>query len=228
MPLISFLVSLTVAALLASPQAQQRDLGRLRASANVLGAILGMTDGIPKGVLDRAVCVLVYPSVKRFSVGIQDTYARGAMTCRTGEAFGGPWSSPLMVKLRGKKVTLHLSGEAVDLVLLVMSNGIARSLLDNKIRLGMDAVVGFGPQSRELAGPAETAQAAQVLTYSLPPLPRIDLAGATASLDVAVNGNLYGPKVPPSQMVKEGTTSGPEAGRALTDILNQKSPQRAR
>ncbi len=133
-----------------------------------------------------------------------------------------------MVKLGGKKVTLHLSGDSADLVLLVMSDGVARSLLHNKLRLGVDAVVGFGPQSREWAGSAEAAQAAQVLAYSLPPLPRIDLAGATVSLDVAVNGNLYGPKMSPSQMVKEETQPGSEVGRALTDILNEKSPQRAR
>lgn len=43
-----------------------------------------MPDGIPKELLNKAECVLVFPSVKKFAIGIGGSYGRGVMTCRSG------------------------------------------------------------------------------------------------------------------------------------------------
>src|SRR6266478_6770169 len=67
---------------------------RLNESAVVLKEILGMPEGIPQDLLDKAVCVVVYPSVKKAAFILGGSYGRGAMTCRTGEHFTGPWSAP--------------------------------------------------------------------------------------------------------------------------------------
>ena len=40
------------------------------------------------------------------------SYGRGAMTCRTGEHFTGPWSAPTMMALEGGSFGLQLGGQA--------------------------------------------------------------------------------------------------------------------
>src|SRR6516225_7615809 len=82
--------------------AQKKEDARLQESYNVLKEILGTPDkGIPSGLLDKAECVVVYPSVKKAGFIVGGEYGRGAITCRTGANFGGPWSAPAMFALEG-------------------------------------------------------------------------------------------------------------------------------
>src|SRR5215472_981998 len=64
---------------------------RITESTTVLKTIVAK-EGIPKSVLDRAACVLVYPGVRKVGVGIGVTYGRGVLSCHTGKDWNGPWS----------------------------------------------------------------------------------------------------------------------------------------
>ena len=79
--------------------AQNKIDDRLGNSAEVLKQILAKPDEIPQSLLNRAVCVLVFPGVKKVAVGIGGTYGRGVIICRTGTNMTGPWSAPAMYKL---------------------------------------------------------------------------------------------------------------------------------
>jgi len=72
-----------------SLSAQGKEEDRLRACATVLKEIIDIPDDIPRDLLDKAECVVVFPDVKKFAVGVGGTYGRGAMTCRTGDTFTG-------------------------------------------------------------------------------------------------------------------------------------------
>jgi lipid-binding SYLF domain-containing protein len=61
--------------------------------------ILNIPEGIPKALLDKAECVVIYPSVKKAAFIVGGSYGRGVIPCRTGEEFNRPWSAPAMVKL---------------------------------------------------------------------------------------------------------------------------------
>ena len=67
---------------------------RLEACGQVFKEILAIPDGIPRDLLNKAECVIVMPSVLKFAIGIGGDYGRGAITCRSGEHFTGPWSAP--------------------------------------------------------------------------------------------------------------------------------------
>jgi len=69
----------------------QKETDRLQNSATVLNEILGMPDSIPKDLLDRAECVIVIPSVKKFAVGIGGSYV----------TFAGLWALPFLEQTRG-------------------------------------------------------------------------------------------------------------------------------
>src|SRR5438045_8790025 len=93
---------------------------------------------MPLARLERAECVIVIPSVKKLAFGIGADYGRGAMVCRTGEKFGGPWGAPAMYALEGGSVGVQIGGEETDLILLVMNHGGIGSVLSSKVKLRAD------------------------------------------------------------------------------------------
>jgi len=128
---------------------QKKEEDRLKESAGVLKEILGIPEkGIPRDLLDKAECVVVFPSVKKAGLGIGASYGRGAIVCRTGEGFRGPWSAPAMFALEGASIGFQIGGEATDFVLLVMNEKGADSVMSSKVKLGADASAAAGPVGR--------------------------------------------------------------------------------
>src|SRR5436309_3329005 len=112
--------------------AQKKDIARLHESYNVLKEILGTPDkGIPRDLLNKAECVIVFPSVKKAGFIVGAEYGRGVITCRSGENFRGPWSAPAMFAIEGGSVGFQIGGEATDFVLLVMNEKGASSVMSS-------------------------------------------------------------------------------------------------
>ena len=83
--------AILVVVLLAVPPSPTtvKEVERLQNATTVLKEILGMPESIPKDLLDRAECMIVFPSVKKVAVGVGGSYGRGAIVCRTGDRFDG-------------------------------------------------------------------------------------------------------------------------------------------
>src|SRR5215469_10599033 len=77
---------------------KDKDEDRLKDCGAVLKEILDVPDDIPQGLLDKADCVVVYPSVLKAAFVVGGSYGRGAMTCRQGEDLKGPWGAPTMMR----------------------------------------------------------------------------------------------------------------------------------
>src|SRR6266852_3394986 len=127
---------------------------RLQNAGKVMLEILNVPDNIPQDLLVKAA----------FVVG--GSYGRGAMVCRTGKEFSGPWGAPAMYALEGGSVGLQIGGEATDFVFLVMNNRGATSLLHSKVKLGGDASVAAGPKGRSAAADTDAFMRAEILSYS--------------------------------------------------------------
>src|ERR1700739_3206916 len=95
---------------------QTKDDDRLRNCGMVLKEILDVPDNIPQDLLDKADCVVVFPSVLKAAFIVGASYGRGVMTCRTGPDFTGPWGAPSMMALEGGSFGLQIGGEATDFV----------------------------------------------------------------------------------------------------------------
>jgi SH3 domain-containing YSC84-like protein 1 len=80
---------------------REKDEDRLKNSGTVRTEILNLPDDIPQDLLDKADCVVVFPSVLKAAFVVGGSYGRGAMTYRTGENFNGPWGAPSMMALEG-------------------------------------------------------------------------------------------------------------------------------
>ena len=222
------LAAVLVLTLLATPAlaSDRREAERLRNSAAVLRAILGMPESIPKDLLDRAECVLVFPSVKKIAVGIGGSYGRGALVCRSGEAYDGPWGAPAMFALEGGSIGFQLGGQATDFVLLVMNEGGARSVLTSKVKLGADASAAAGPKGRTTGAATDIAMRAEILTYSRARglFAGVSLEGSTLRSDGDANAKLYGRTVSATEIVRDGAVPVPPAAKGLVDVLNSRSP----
>jgi len=195
---------------------------RLAESGQVLKEILNIPEGIPEDLLDKAECVIVLPSVKKGAIGIGASYGRGAMVCRTGGSFTGPWGAPVMMALEQGSIGWQLGGQATDYVLLMMNPRAANAVLRSKVKLGLDATAAAGPKGRSAQAATDATMRAEILTYSRARglFAGVSLEGGTLRPDGGANENLYGRKVNAKALVAQG--GGP--GGVLVSELNAKSP----
>src|SRR5579872_1749067 len=129
--------------------AANKEQKRLENSGVVMQEIMNTPENIPQSVMEKADCIIVFPSVLKAAFVVGASYGRGAMVCRTGEHFRGRWGAPAMFALEGGSVGFQIGGQATDLVLLVMNERGASSILNSKVKLGADASVAAGPVGRD-------------------------------------------------------------------------------
>lgn len=205
----------------------EKESDRVEEAGQVLKEILDIPDDIPKDLLDKAECVVVLPSVKKFAIGIGGSYGRGVMSCRTGEHFTGPWSAPAMYALEGGNIGLQLGGQATDFVLLVMNPRGAGSLMGSKVKLGADAAAAAGPKGRTAEGATDVVMQAEILSYSRSRglFAGVSLEGSTLRPDNRANEKLYEKKLSVRDIIRRGKAKVPPSGEALVSLLNTRSPK---
>lgn len=207
--------------------AQEKEQERLQACGEVLEEILKIPDNIPKELLSKAECVIVFPSVKKFAIGIGGSYGRGALVCRGGKDFSGPWGPPAMYALEGGSFGLQLGGQATDFLLLVMNRRGAEALLKTKVKLGAGASATAGPKGRDAMAATDAYLRAEILSYSRSRglFAGVSLDGSTLRPDGGANIEVYGRKVRARDIVLGGKVSVPEAGHSLVNLLQKTSPR---
>lgn len=225
--MISSLMALAIVALPLSAASDKKETDRLENCGTVLKEIMDIPDDIPQDLIDKAECVIVYPSVLKAAFVIGGSYGRGAMTCRSGEHFTGPWSAPTMMALEGGSIGFQIGGQATDFVLLVMNPRGAKSILSSKVKLGADASAAAGPKGRDASASTDATLRAEVLTYSRARglFAGISLEGSTVRPDNDANERIYGKKVEAQDIVFKGAVAVPPAAQKLISTLNQKSPK---
>lgn len=206
---------------------ETREQKRLEACGQVFKEIMDIPDGIPKDLLNKAECVIIVPSMLKFAIGIGGDFGRGAITCRTGQHFTGPWSAPALFALEGANIGFQLGGQATDFVLLVMNPRGANSILGSKVKLGADAAAAAGPKGRDAAADTDIVMRAEVLTYSRSRglFAGVSLEGSTLRSDGSANRKLYGRSLSAREIVRQGKVGVPPAGRELISLLDKTSPK---
>jgi SH3 domain-containing YSC84-like protein 1 len=206
---------------------QEKDEDRLKNSGIVLKEILDVPDNIPQDLLDKADCVVVFPSVLKAAFIVGASYGRGAMSCRRGEDFRGPWGAPTMMALEGGSFGFQLGGEATDFVLLVMNERGASGILASKVKLGGDASVAAGPVGRDTSAETDATLRAEILTYSRARglFAGVSLEGSTIRPDNGDNKRVYGKEIPAKRIVLSGTVPPPPAAKQMISTLDARTPK---
>jgi lipid-binding SYLF domain-containing protein len=216
-----------LAAVAVSAQDLNKEQKRLEESGVVMQEVLNIPDNIPHDLLEKAECVIVFPSVKKLAFGIGAEYGRGAMVCRTGEKFRGPWGAPAMYALEGGSIGFQIGGEATDLILLVMNDRGMDSILSSKVKLGADASVAGGPLGRDASADTDAWMRAEILSYSRSRglFAGVSLEGTTLRPDDEASAQVYGHAIKAKDIVRGEKTAVPATGRELVNVLDKSAPQ---
>jgi lipid-binding SYLF domain-containing protein len=211
----------------ASVSDQTKNDDRLRNSGTVLKEILNVPESIPQDLLDKADCVVVFPSVLKAAFIVGGSYGRGAMSCRKGEDFRGSWGAPTMMALEGGSFGFQIGGEATDFVLLVMNERGARGILASKVKLGGDASVAAGPVGRDTSADTDATLRAEILSYSRARglFAGVSLEGSTIRPDNGDNRRIYGKKVAAREIVRSESIPVPPAAEQFVSTLDAKTPK---
>ena len=204
--------------------AQSKVDKRLSDSTAVLRNILDKPNGIPKSLLDKADCVLVYPAVKKVGVGLGMTYGRGVLVCRSGKEMKGAWGAPVMYTLDTSSLGAQLGSTSTDYVMLVMSQTGADKVLSGKVKLGADANAAAGPSGAQASSFNDPN--VDILTYSQAKnglFAGASLGSASMGADNEADQQLYGKTVDAIEIIR-GDVSVPAAGKPIVELLNTTSP----
>src|SRR6202049_3978739 len=200
---------------------------RLEACGVVMQEVLNVPDNIPHELLEKAECVIVIPSVRKLAFGVGASYGRGAMVCRRGSKFNGPWGAPAMYALEGGSIGFQIGGEATDLILLVMNDRGMESILSSKVKLGADASVAGGPKGRDASADTDAWMRAEILSYSLSRglFAGVSLEGSTIRPDDDASADVYGHPIKAKDIVRGQHTGVPSTGRHFVHVLQKSAPR---
>lgn len=206
-----------------------KDENRLQNSGVVARELMTIPDAIPQKLLDKADCVIVIPSALKGAFIIGGAYGRGAMMCRSGDDFRGPWGAPTMMALEGGSFGLQIGGQGTDFVLLVMNSRGANAILNSKVKLGVDATVAAGPLGRDAEADTDATFRAEVLSYSRSRgiFAGISLEGSTLRVDNGANERIYKAKLSGREIALHNEVEMPESARLLADTLAEHSSRRS-
>ena len=193
-------------------------------AATIFRQVMSAPDkAIPRGILDDADCIAVFPQVIKAAFGFGGRGGRGVVVCRNANG----WSAPAFLNIGGASFGLQIGAEATDYVMLFMTPESARSLLESNVKLGGNVSAAAGPIGREAGAATDLKLNAQLLTYS-----RSKGLFAGAALEGAVietsNGDMkdvYGPDASARSVLFNGTTP-PQEITAFSKTVESFTPAR--
>jgi lipid-binding SYLF domain-containing protein len=207
--------------------AQNKEHDRLENCGVVMQEILDIPDNIPQELLETAECVVVIPSMTKLALGIGGSYGRGAMVCRSGETFNGPWGAPAMYAIEGGSFGLQLGGESTDVVLLVMNKRGVDALLGSQVKLGANASVAAGPKGRSVEASTDASLRAEILSYSRSRglFAGVSLEGTSLRPDDDASEQVYGRRITARNIVTGPRIDVPASGRHFVGVLQKSAPR---
>jgi lipid-binding SYLF domain-containing protein len=197
---------------------------RLRSATDTLREIMATPEkGIPRGLLNRARCLVVVPGMKKAAFVVGGQYGRGFALCRS--EWG--WSAPAPVRMTGGSFGLQLGADSTDIVLLVMNERGMNRLLSDKFSLGADAAVAAGPVGRDATADTDILMRAEILSWSRTHglFAGASLSGTLVEHDDSEGKRLYGRAMSNHEIIS-GDIKAPESASGLVGLLNDMSPEK--
>jgi lipid-binding SYLF domain-containing protein len=192
---------------------------RLRSASEVLKETLGAPDkGIPRDLLEKAMCVVVVPGLKKAAVVVGGDYGKGYAVCR----HAGGWTGPAAVRFSGGSFGPQIGVESTDIILLVMDRKGMENLAKDKFTVGVDASAAGGPVGRTAAADTDASLHAEILSWSRAhgAFVGASLDGTVVSKDGGEDKRIYGSEVSNKAIIMGEVPPTAVAG-VLTSVLDQ-------
>ncbi|MFC2172472.1 lipid-binding SYLF domain-containing protein [Acidobacteriota bacterium] len=197
---------------------------RASKAAKVLDEIMEAADSsIPQWCLDEAVGIIVIPSVKKGGLGLGGRYGRGLGCFRHP---GDAWGPPVYFGIHGGSFGLQIGGQSIDVVLVVLNEGGVKSLLGDKVTLGVGAGAAAGPVGRNAEADTNLRMRAKILTYarSRGLFAGITLKGSVLQADGSANRWAYGKKYETGDIVYSRKIQPADATKIFLERVQQYAP----
>jgi lipid-binding SYLF domain-containing protein len=192
---------------------------RLRSAADVLHETLGAPDrGIPRDLIEKAMCVVVVPGLKKAAFVVGGDYGKGYAVCR----HAGGWTGPAAISFGGGSFGPQIGVESTDIVMLVMDRKGMENLAKDKFKIGADASAAAGPVGRTTSADTDASLHAEILSWSRAhgAFAGISLDGTVVSKDGGEDRKIYGSEVS-NRAIIMGEVPPPAVAGALTSVLEQ-------
>jgi SH3 domain-containing YSC84-like protein 1 len=176
-------------------------------AAKVFDEIMASDSSIPKGLIDKAQAIAVFPGVLKAAFIVGGREGKGVISRRTD----ADWSAPAFFNLAGGSFGAQVGADKTDYVLLIMNERGLNKLLEDKFELGGEIGVAAGPVGREASAATDAQLQAEILTYSRTKGAFIGVAlkGTTITPDNDLNEAFYEKRA--SEVLTGGVNSTPEA-----------------
>lgn len=217
--------SVALATTAAFADVDTKDDGVLSEAPRVLETLTSAPDdAIPDGLLRKAECVLVFPSITKGAFVVGGTYGRGVATCRGGDGAMGP---PAFFRLGGASIGWQIGGKQTDLVLLVLNKDGMQHLLKHKFALGGEASVAAGPVGRTAKADTDAHLKAQILSWSRSQgvFAGASLEGAVVREDEEANARVYGKEVHAKDVLTGGSVRTPKQAQRFVNVARKVTAQ---
>ena len=142
---IALMVVLLASLLAQSVQAGDKQIGKVRNARWVYEEVLqSPTKRLPAAILQSTKCVAIFPGLNEAALVFGGRHGTGVISCRNEE---GVWSPPAFLKLSGGSFGLQLGYQASDIMMFLVSEKAAKTILEPQFALGGDLSVAAGPYS---------------------------------------------------------------------------------
>jgi SH3 domain-containing YSC84-like protein 1 len=200
---LSLLCFLLFASTVHADSADQREL--LVEAVQVLEEIQKSPDQkIPESLISKAKAIIVFPTMIKAGFIFGARYGSGVATVRDEKT--GQWGPPAFLRTYGGSFGFQIGAEAVDLVLLVMSQRGIEGLLRSQFTLGADAAVAAGPVGRHAEAGSDVTFKGEIYSYSRSKgaFAGISVKGAVISQNTDANWGYYERPLSPKDILIDG------------------------
>jgi len=203
---------------------KQRKL--LRTAQWVLQEVQNSPDyKIPNKLISQAKAIIVFPTMVKAGFFVGARYGKGFASVRSEET--GEWGLPAFLYTAGGSFGFQFGAEAVDLILLVMTQRGLEGLLNEKFTLGGDIAVAVGPVGRHAEASADVFMQGEIYSYSRSKgiFGGVSVKGTIITSDVDANQAYYGkPLTAEAILLANQVGTIPESGKQFIKIFNHLAP----
>ena len=198
----------------------------LSSATAVINEILDSPDEqVPTELLSKTSAIIVFPTMLKGGFMFAARFGQGVVTARSRTT--GEWSPPSFMTTLGGSFGFQIGAEAVDLILLVMTQRGIDGLLRDKFTLGADAAVSAGPVGRHAEASSDIMMQGEIYSYSRSKgaFAGISLDGTIISTDQKSNEAYYGKALTPVDILFDGkVVKTPESAKRFIKEMNRLAP----
>ena len=200
----------------------------LRTSQFVLEEIQKSPDQqIPMNLISKAKAIIVFPTMLKAGFFVGARYGKGIASVRAEET--GKWGPPAFLFTTGGSFGFQFGAQAIDLILLVMSQRGLEGLLNEQFTLGGDIAISTGPVGRHAEASADVFMQGEIYSYSRSKglFGGVSLKGTIITSDSDANLTYYGhPYTSKEILLTKQVRKVPESGKQFIKIFNHLAPRR--